>query len=439
MFRTRKRRHKRYGKKVRRLVKPDKPIRNASRIGSDSSYKDALAPASYPWKSIPPLSKYNIVNRGKLNKLMSLKSLCAETLAQNIDQLQPSHLDFAPWSCWLMVWNQVLAANNDSFEAFTLFASRLGHLNEFKCHRLHRTSQSDAAWAGLQSLRNDAIEITRLPYTSHHRLENLFSNTFITDLSSYLRNCEYHPLVAMDLSMTTQSSEDYFALFNFDLVALDLSNNSMVDDNFLYNLVGAIKDNKLGQLAVLKIVNCPRVTDSGINYLMSSSNSLSSSLAYIQTDRKLLSPQNYVEGAKWLLLDNASEDVRLIGRLPLALKIHNLHRYLSGHKLDLPASQTLPLLLKKIILDIMVHGTPYDLQGDQVSMLESTWKARIQQRTLDRACGYSYVFNNKHRPTVTANKKRTSTKLELPELPTVPTKGRNTKKIKPDAASYFSM
>jgi hypothetical protein len=466
--------HKRRSRRRHTLHKtPRKPPTSFDEKILKIGENDDVPILGYAWSKVPPL--VNLLPKSK-STFLSLKAICAERVAENIDSIES--FDDIPWSCWLLVWNCVLANGTDSFHTFCIFASKLIGIEGFRCHGLigngsdiyESNSEAHDDSFQLLELRRSALEQIRVPFISH-RVENFFANTFISELATYLHRYEYTPNVLLDISLV--KVEDYFAMFNIsNLLALNVGE---VDDSFLYNLGSAmVNDGKLKTLQVLRLADSSNISEKAVVRLFEMVNENDCSLEYIQTDFQV--PRDVLGRTRWKMMDTDRNEVNLIARLPLGLKIYMIHRYKLGDfakndefrsrsrsrnsgTITTPYSGTIttpysgpsapsiasnsttsatsapssprisisPQLQNHILLDIMIHNKIY-VENDpyEEETLMSTWSSRIQQRSSQRFAGYSYLIDK-------------SKKDPLKEISPVVVPPKTIKRVKPNAKKFFSI
>lgn len=466
--------HKRRSRRRHTLHKtPRKPPTSFDEKILKIGENDDVPILGYAWSKVPPL--VNLLPKNK-STFLSLKAICAERVAENIDSIES--FDDIPWSCWLLVWNCVLANGTDSFQTFCIFSSKLMGIKGFRCHGLigngsdiyESNSEAHDDSFQLLELRRSALEQIRVPFISH-RVENFFANTFISELATYLHRCEYTPNVLLDISLV--KVEDYFAMFNIsNLLALNVGD---VDDSFLYNLGSAmVNDGKLKTLQVLRLADSSNISEKAVVRLLEMVNENDCSLEYIQTDFQV--PRDVLGRTRWKMMDTDRNEVNLIARLPLGLKIYMIHRYKLGDfaKNDefrsrsrsrnsgtatTPYSGTIttpysapsapsiasnsttsatsspstprisisPQLQNRILLDIMIHNKIYtESDPYEEETLMSTWSTRIQQRSSQRFAGYSYLIDK-------------SKKDPIKEISPVVVPPKTIKRVKPNAKKFFSI
>ncbi|KAG7660980.1 uncharacterized protein J8A68_005500 [[Candida] subhashii] len=433
---------------------------NLSKIGTsttDLSFIDSsLSIPTYPWTTLIPSTnsrpKLKLARPG--NKIPTLKQLCAQELAANSHQIDSDYLDLAPWeSCWKLVWQFILIQGTDSIEVYTTFAEKFSTPSnqEFKSHTtIHQPTN-------FQLLKAKTIDLFRIPNARNHRIENLFKNISISDIISHLSSRHrFNPLLVLDISLSTSlKPDDYFMLFNLpNLISINLSNHSMVDDNFLYNLSSSIRNQgKLNSLMIIKINNCPRITRKGIQYLLDlSRDKPGCSLSCIETDILVssINQGSYVSDTGWLKLDKSTREAQLVNRLPMG--------EFNGHETSIPRIGE--LLAEKIyetnVLDLMIYGENYmnSMHNDPIvkdEMLIKIWKARLALRNRVSG-GYTYILNKNYKPSVSPQLQRSSIKREIkqeepeiieiqpPSETTEDTQPRKRKKtIKTNAKNFFGL
>lgn len=409
---TRRPRRSAFVKKKPPLRDPvnDSSAERLNRLGG--SFHEVLTSSVYSWQTLPPLVNYNSSDQ-QSSKLRSLKSICALELAKNVKSIDFRYLDLAPWVCWKLVWTHILRLHNDSFDIARRFVLKFQSQQWFRCHL------QSAGVSNLAQLRHAAIESCSIPGQRNHRFENMFRNINFAHFSTYISSLIPHPWVLIDISRITNvlSSEDYYNLFNIkNLIALDLSNSTFVDDRFLYNLAVSItQESKLKQLTILSIMNCPNVTRMGLQHLLEvSNNQFCCSLSYVESN-VLLSSSDYVynfikkesdksiPGTKWSILDNENPTNKILSKLSLGLKLHSLYSNFHNKIVVSSSGQNSPSQIinnlsmdisinpnflqqskDSMVLDIMFHDQEF-LQSDYTSeagllKLENSWKTRQRAR-----------------------------------------------------------
>lgn len=380
-------------------------------------------------KTLNITENYSPKTPKKLSQVPSLRRLASLAIASNIHSIEKTYLRLAPWECWKMVWERVLALNKDSLEVFRIFASRFGEEAGFKCHGSSSSYIHNAGLAELACLRAQTIKEYLIPGSEKHRMENLFANVSIPDFLSYLRGLSFTPRVLLDLSQRASQMlrEDHFLLLSLPhLVGLDLSNSRIVDDHFLYNMATAItRDEKLTQLTILRLQNCPLVTEKGLHHLFGIQDHLQCSLSYIESDVKVTtgflskfgvkSGPSYITGTRWRPLTEDDPFSSTVSRLPLALKLHCLYRnFASNIIVSLLAGNTTtsPLYLlrsqKAVLLDVMFHSEEFSSSDVSTSSgiikLQRVWEARLASRNrLPKKLPICYIVDNSHEPLTQQN------------------------------------
>ncbi|ODV80279.1 uncharacterized protein CANTADRAFT_5927 [Suhomyces tanzawaensis NRRL Y-17324] len=410
------RRSKRH-RKVWRVSKPLHPRsldEGSTRIGS-GVHNDFVTKSTYGWTTTLPLCEHNYETLPRNGTVPRLKRLCAETLAKNVEHLERDYLEFAPWTCWSLVWECVLRQGNDSFRAHQVFSSRFGRLGQFRAHWVarHQSSMGElttlAPRTQLQCLRSEAIRALQPPHARNYRLENLFSNVLVADVVRRLNFSLERPLVVLDISAAanTISKDEYYLLLNIPgLVALDLSGSLVVDDSFLGNLATSILvDGKLAKLAVLRLKGCRNVSARAVHNLLLRCSDAFCSLKYIEsevpipTTKHELSGKFYVNGTKWQLVNKSEPGLQVLSRLPLGLKTHTLYRYLNGMPIQTPVNSG-------PVLDLMMcsHVYPHEANlDDRIRLFEAAWNTRLNTRNPESVSQYCFVMNANHEISTSAN------------------------------------
>lgn len=277
----------------------------ATKLGSSNEFVDfetLIQP--YLWTTVTPIVEPVTRIRASA-RIPTLKRLCAEQLARNVEYIGWHLIASAPWSIWKLVWTIIVKTGQDSPEAYAKFAKFFHTFQDFRAHR----------YLLEQGIRGQVIGKYLIPGCRLHRVETVFRNINLYDTIKFLDI--WQPTTILDLSLIKLSRDEYFALFNIpNLVSLSLCNHD-IDDTFISSLCSTIKNGKLWKLSVLKIENT-KVTKTGIMNLFALGKE-SCGLACIETDVPIV--DNNVWPTNWLKLDNQSA---LIYDLPLALKLNAL-------------------------------------------------------------------------------------------------------------------
>jgi hypothetical protein len=398
----------------------------------------------------------------------TLKQLCIAVIAANTGEIHSSHLHYGSVSCWLPVWEWILLNNRDSFRVFSMFASRFASEPKFKSHKIVRyNNHNEGCLTNLAKLRSKGIDLYKIP-NCVHRIEPLFVNINVQQLSAYISQLWYSPLVLLDLLMIGTTSmllkENMFHIFNIpNLVALNLSNNPFVDDNVMFNLCSCIKNGKLSKLSVVLLNNCINVTKEGIKYLLEL-DATNSCLFYFESDimlntsgfnkrfHNLTSSKvhlDYVQGSHWFKVDKDQPEFEIVQKLPLALKLNSLHRLYGNHiipKIGEEKYKYIKQLKSNILIDFMVY--PEAFQSDsEMDLLKCAWTSRINQRSNFRNRAFSYMSNNNYsKPVIMKTIKNEDNvphlEVEEDDIKCCKPSGKvrtKSKSIKADAKSFFKM
>lgn len=463
----------------------------------DALYKEVLKSVKYNWHLLEPLGDNYSSDTSSSKGVVLLKALCALELAKNANQIEPLHLDLAPWSCWELVWNNILSLSHDSIYLVGIFASKFRKEPGFQCHISETAGSIQNRYNGERSLnlaRYESINACMIPWAKNHRIENLFLNINFQHFTNHIYKLHYKPWILLDLSEVTKNleNEDYYKVVNIpNLVALDLSNSSFVDDHFLYHLANVIKsDSKLKQLTLLRLNKCPKITKKGLRYLfeVSKDSFFASSLSYIESDLKIVPSKNftqqfnvsreedesidYIDNTRWKLLPEEDLMTKLVARVPIGLKLHLLYKKFgkfiikrsvkeeNDELYPYDTTNTLNYLYKSkdtIIFDFMLHNEEFtvsdygNITGKE--KLEKSWKRRLTVRNkLASRLQYNYIANHNYTPIVKEVPKYTS-KTEVKEIeapisragtkkraPTTSTKAnKKPRKIITNVSSFFNM
>lgn len=422
----------------------------------------------YRWTAIVP-NGGGIVDANELKqdfhgKIRTLKMLCAAKIAENIESLDTSYLNYGTWSVWSMVWDEVLLRSMDSFNVYSMFASKFGRVKDFKPHLIRRyLDRTLNEYELLQMTRNKAIDLFKIP-KCNHRIENLFSNVNLAKLGKTLSSLIFNPLIIIDLLLVGNDPQlvaidNPSILYNIhQLLALNLSNNSIIDDNYIFNLCLRLKNSTTSKLTMIILNNCPRISKTGIQYLIDlADQNPRCCLSYIECDHNMVLTEfnrqfesklnggtydTYIEGTTWLKLDRDRYEIDLIFNLPLALKLNSLCRLFKDiliPKVNSTKFSFIEHLREEIIVDIMLHSQVYK-QETLVQDLISIWTSRMNQRFSSKHTGYCYMINHNFTKSQT---KSIPTKPQNESKPLfeqrVPTSRRTTtKSITTNASNFFA-
>lgn len=334
---------------------------------------DSSAASPYHWQHIRPDSELPT-----FPDRLSLRSLCALELAANVDSLDSSHFEYGSWPCWLLVWSHVLRMKLDTPDVFRSFYKHFG--KRLKCHGLSAGSARDAA-------------IALCVVALFHRIDNLFSNVVHLDFSRFLS--VPHALVTVDCSRNDHLSVDNLLnLCNISgLAAVDFSGLSLVDDRFLYTFMQALAA-KNTTFKVLRVVNCPNVSRTGLLRVLLDENVLSKvPVCYLETDVSLFKSTFAptaelvpVENAPWLLLGEASVHTNRLGKYPLAKKCQYLSR-----------TQSVFELSGNLLWDLKIFPGAVDVSNttDLRQKYNLAWEKRLHAALVKPAYNpYCYIRGN---------------------------------------------
>lgn len=376
---------------------------------------DAAGCATYPWPHLPPCGDFlqpNPVRR----RLLPLRQICAQHLANAADALEPEYLDQAPWSCWQPVWRAILERGRDTPRVFLMFAATFGAHPAFACHHSraytyaqteahnaqHKTraqketdadvaifSEAPVSENKTSALRHRALALALVPTHCKHRIDNFFSNVGLEDWAALVARA--HCSVVADCSAPPFSRRQLLAVCLVpSLVALDLSGNPAVDDQFLYTLRASLS-HRLLLLKIVRLCRCPNITLQGLLQLLKEP----TPLAYVEADVVLPTARFALEeavlsqpgstsapgthygdgravlGTQWRLLDERKSANARVAGYPLALKVHYLLR-----NTDLVPAP-------KVMWDIKFFAQTLSTQDRAALVLAvgDTWLAREKQVT----------------------------------------------------------
>lgn len=424
---------------VRRTSKKNRILRPPPTTTAEKPTFDASGAPVYLWQYVAP-------NMGRsasscLKSPLSLRQLCAYHVALNAESLSSEYLQLAPWTCWEFVWKHILAMGKDSPELFRMFAREFSHHHSFWCHQLSFGPLSHID----PDARAQALEWALIPGLRKHRMDNVFSNVSVADLTAFVAK--------LDCSVVVECSHlDKFTAPQLisiaclpNLVALDLSGNKLVDDQFLYTLRLCLVSKNLN-LKILRLSSCESVTKRGIASLLDVD--IVSPLCYVESDINMISKSNFalrfldtpavsehqpVPNTKWKLLNEAVPSTQQVAHYSLPYKLHYLLRntdLVGGHLL---------------IWDIKFFPETIDMTNltSAADSYEASWARRLRSARMKSAYApYCYLIDpdqvvvpdEKVKPPVVSNLpfSRQGTNAQKPSV-------RKPKLIRADAKSFFGM
>uniref|UniRef100_A0A060T3W2 ARAD1A19382p n=1 Tax=Blastobotrys adeninivorans TaxID=409370 RepID=A0A060T3W2_BLAAD len=90
--------------------------------------------------------------QGRQRGLLSLRDVCAKTIALDADRLSRETLEACTWQgVWKHVWKWVCEYENDSHTVFSAFAARFGGDGDFVCHPDHYITGDNARQTSLRN------------------------------------------------------------------------------------------------------------------------------------------------------------------------------------------------------------------------------------------------------------------------------------------------
>lgn len=343
----------RAGKKNRILRPPDPDL-------VPNQEFDASGASVYPWTYVVPAPRLPSLGGG--SRIPSLRQICAKEVGANSDALSSLYLLEASWTCWSLVWRHILQMGRDLPVLFRMFASHFAEKPGFLCHS-----------GDVPDSRSKALETCLIPVRSH-RVENVFSNISVWDFVSFVSSlCAS---VVVDCSKVLPfSAQQLLTLSNITtLVALDLSANVLVDDQFLYTLRSNMVEKK-SKLKVLRICSCPNVTKKGVLSLFEEQDDFS--LTYVESDVSVVSGSRFgdrlvdsksktvIPGTKWTLLNESEKQTVRLAKYPLAMKTHYLLR-----------NTSISDLVSELIWDFKFF--PGVITNTLDSQFEDAWNQRLK-------------------------------------------------------------
>lgn len=379
----------------------------ATKLGSSNEFVDfetLIQP--YLWTTVTPVIE-SATRTHASARMPTLKRLCAEQLARNVEYIGWHLIASAPWSIWKLVWTIIVKTGQDSPETYAKFAKFFHSFQDFRAHR----------YLLEQGIRGQAIGKYLIPGCRLHRVETVFRNIDLHDTIKFLDI--WQPITILDLSLIKLSRDEYFALFNIpNLVCLSLCNHH-IDDTFIASLCSTIKNGKLWKLSVLKIENT-KVTKTGIMSLFALGKE-SCDLSCIETDIPIV--DNYACSTNWLKLDNESA---LIYRLPLALKLNALMK-----KNILQTS-----IINDNIMDLMVVDKTWHSSNASQENINLAWEAR-KDATIKRYRGKTYIRKHELQKVDGPNGIDAVSSTENTLLPTEQRRKKHKNRIQLNAKNFF--
>lgn len=340
---------------------------------------DASGAAPYLWQYFPQSEP--IRDKAKNKGVPSLKELCARSVAENADALEPSYLSTCSWTCWRYVWRVICQRSLDLPHVFKMFAKHFSSMPDFKCHYINPVDSVP---------RNLALSSTLLPVRSH-RVDNVFANISHNDFVNFMSGLDAHVILDCSGLKGLKNTQ----VLNFcnipHLTGLDLSHNEWVDNQFLYTFSQAISCKKLSKLRLLRLVNCPNVTNEGFLRFLQE---LLAQLSFISSDirastRSAFSAQLEgrteigVPGSKWRLLQANSPHYNMLVKYNLTTSAHYLLRN----------TDIVDILTQSPIWDIKLYLEVVDSRNsaDLNSKLVDSWRSREKSSTL-RPASNPFVY-----------------------------------------------
>lgn len=430
------RRHVRRPSKKNRILRPPTVINTVEKPTFDAS--GCLV---YLWQYIAP--KIAASSSVGLKNVTSLRQLCAYQVALNAEALSSEYLQLAPWSCWEHVWKNILAMGKDSPDIFRMFAKEFGKQPSFWCHEMT---------LGLNHLdadpRAQALEWALIPGSKKHRMENVFSNVSVSDVVAFVAKLDCSVVVECS-NVDNFTAPQLISLACLpNLVALDLSGNNLVDDQFLYTLRLCLTSKDL-KLKILRISSCENVTKRGVASLLAAD--ILSPLCYVESDINMITTSTFVQkfldtpaiadhdpvpNTKWKLLNEAVQTTLQVAHYSLPYKLQYLLR--NSDLVDIPS----------MIWDIKFFSETIDILNSKsaAESYQESWAKRLRSAKMRSAyVPYCYLKDPdqvivpevKSKPPVERILpfSRQGTKDTRASKPTI----RKPKAIKIDAKSFFGM
>lgn len=283
------------------------------------------------------------ISESKISKtppspIKSLRLICANIIASNVECVHPSYFSEATWTCWRLVWEEALKQGTDLPQLFKLFADAFGSERTFSCHSSIDGS-IERIHGSVAELKRSALLASVIPNNSRHRLENVFSNISVPDFVLFVGSSNNCAVVINCSKIAPFSTTSLLSLCKTPTVnAIDISYNDVVDDQFLHTLNTCLVTGS-SKLRLLRVCGCPAVSARGILNLLEACES--SPLLYVETDvslpvlsmfssRFLHSPDYNedppVPGTRWRLVNEEHSNMASIVKHSLSMKLHFLLR-----------------------------------------------------------------------------------------------------------------
>lgn len=409
------------------------PAANLTAVqGAGGIFRDSTELASVNWTRLQPrLTGTGTPDTAENTKchMRLLKAICAESVARNVDSVEPGGWDDVHHRAILEVWNEVLRLNRDSPRVFATFARILYRLKDFLAHDFQVVQTDEVA-----RIRSETVNYHVLINSKRHRIEILYQNVQMRDVLRYTRGLETCSWVLLDLRSFRASKDQMLQVINIqNLVCLDCSYTA-VDDSFLHSLASSIcREGKLSKLTVLRLVGCENITPVGLNALMRMKDDFPScSLCCIELDHNLASPgtSRVLESRNWFLPPDGS----IMSSIPMALKLQYLFKNHLLYILQEVSSKDLttnPLYLewskRFVVLDLSYVEVPLSSLQDSEAIVAG-WTSR-KNANCKTPTSYSYIVDN-HKPNLVHN---------LPELRQKTTKRSRPGRIKSDVKQFFDL
>lgn len=284
--------------------------------------------------------------------VFSLRDIAALKVAKDFVDIPDSVLSELPFLCVKRIWKHILTLRIDSFESFCRVA-KLG-----RCAAHNSRDGSVRGWM---------IAEGKIPLCCH-RMETVPMGTPLRQLLAPL---PFDQLTILDLEGVQNSEWGVLGSFSL-LVALNISNTS-IDDTYVYGLCRSIELGKLGKLLVVVVNDCPHLTKAGIWYIVGLDKGL---VCYVETnhDLQVMSRQfdsnlglyyDIVHSGyrAWFKLDGERNDIGVIFRQSLALKLVLIWKRFSGTNLCAASHPHLEKIRSQVIIDFKMADSWHDRRG----------------------------------------------------------------------------
>ncbi|GMG37976.1 unnamed protein product [Ambrosiozyma monospora] len=331
MARFHKRRNKRASRPSSRSLRfnvyktPEEVENQLNQLGASTQFNDTTYQTFYDYYRLSPCTgrlnqaalfeveqlNYNYNNNDDVNykprnkKVQSLKSICADMLAQNAGSITKEHFKATGfnWNVWGPVWNSILFFEKDTPSTFYKFCSGFANNPSFNTHyitairnpKFHNLKQRKQH---LMRNRNRDAYIAVNSITRKHRFETFYSNLnfckgLVADLNSFYNFSTHDGDINVGLAPALDTHFESLSILNLsglkigsvahaisnikNIVYLNVSNCDLTQ-NLLKSWSMGMKSGKMPKLTCLILNDNPNLENLDDLYDLRLK-----SLAYIET------------------------------------------------------------------------------------------------------------------------------------------------------------